>query len=271
MISRCVSLMVVAAGLTTVVNARAADAGGVSDAKAAATAHRFFVYVNVPPTEVLQKLGYDVVPSIYLNVQLGKSVPDTANIKKQLKAFEGKKGVFWLTIRGGDRKNTDEWDRQVVEVFRDLAAEAEKVGVPIAIYPHMGDYILTVRDALRVVKKIDRPNVGISLNLCHELAAGNRDELLKIIDEIAPHLRVVTINGADNDGKPWKTLIMPLGTGSYDVLALLKKLKAVGFRGPIGLQTFGLEKPDPKSAEPPEHLKQSIAAWREYQRKLAAE
>ena len=50
---------------------------------------------------------------------------------------------------------------------------------------------------------------------------GNADEMPQIIDEIAPYLTVVTINGADHKKKDqkmgWDRLIQPLGQGDFDV------------------------------------------------------
>jgi sugar phosphate isomerase/epimerase len=90
------------------------------------------------------------------------------------------------------------------------------------------------------------------------LIDGAEDRIPSLIEEIAPYLFVVTINGADSHpAKPGSGAIQALGKGSYDVRIVLKKLKAVGFRGPIGLQCFGI-KGDPKAV-----LTGSMGAWRE--------
>ena len=47
-----------------------------------------------------------------------------------------------------------------------------------------------------------------------------------------------------------------LGDGKFDLGQFLKELNAAGYRGPIGLQCYGL-KGDPK-----ENLTRSMAAWR---------
>jgi hypothetical protein len=77
----------------------------------------------------------------------------------------------------------------------------------------------------------------------------------------------VTINGADS-GKTkkmdWKRLIQPLGTGTYDLTFLLRVLRSSGYRGPIGLQGYGIK------MEPRQLLKQSMDGWRELQSKVKA-
>ena len=75
---------------------------------------------------------------------------------------------------------------------------------------------------------------------------------------------VVSINGADGKqpGYSWDRLIQPLGRGDYDVCGFLKKLKTAGYKGPIGLQCYGIK------GDPLENLKQSVSAWKEYQAQL---
>jgi sugar phosphate isomerase/epimerase len=127
----------------------------------------------------------------------------------------------------------------------------------IAIYPHVNMWVHRVEDALRVVKKVNRKNVGLTFNLCHALMDGAEDRIPAQLEQIAPHLFIVSINGADSHPvKPgWPQLIQPLGQGSYDVGIVLRKLRAIGFTGPIALQCYNL-KGDPKTL-----LSESIKAW----------
>ena len=73
-----------------------------------------------------------------------------------------------------------------------------------------------------------------------------------------PRLWAVSINGADlQDDKPgWDHYIQPLDKGSFDVGALLTTLKELGYKGPIGLQCYGI------GGDAREHLARSMAAWR---------
>ncbi|MCX7006505.1 MAG: helix-turn-helix domain-containing protein, partial [Kiritimatiellaeota bacterium] len=81
---------------------------------------------------------------------------------------------------------------------------------------------------------------------------------LLLLDEAKPYLFLVTLNGADSH--PAKTAmpnaIQTLGKGTYDMPALLKKLKAIGFKGPIGLQCFNIK------GDPQELLTGSMGAWK---------
>ena len=116
-----------------------------------------------------------------------------------------------------------------------------------------------VEDAVRVAKKVDRKNVGVTFNLCHALLDGAEARIPALIEEAAPYLFVATINGADSGASKMTEvdrIIQPLDKGTYDVGAVLKKLKAAGFGGPIGLQCYNI-KGDPRTLLPG-----SMAAWR---------
>ena len=167
--------------------------------------------------------------------------------------------MIWPNITSKQFKPSDSAaDEIAVTGLRELAALCDANGLRIAIYPHVGMWCHRVEDALRVVKKTDRKNVGLTFNLCHALMDNAEDKIPALLDEIAPHLFCVTINGADSHPpKPaWTQLIQPLDNGSYDVRIVLKKLTVLGYRGPVGLQCYSL-KGDPKTL-----LTGSMAAWK---------
>jgi sugar phosphate isomerase/epimerase len=128
----------------------------------------------------------------------------------------------------------------------------------MAIYPHANMRVHRVEDALRLVKKVDRKNIGLTFNLCHALFDGAEDRVPALLEEVAPHLFLVSINGADSHPaqRGWSQLIQPLGQGSYDVRVVLNKLQALGFTGPIALQCYNLK------GYSKTQLTGSMAAWR---------
>lgn len=79
-----------------------------------------------------------------------------------------------------------------------------------------------------------------------------------------PWLWAVSINGADEfDEKPgWKRYIQPLGQGNFDVGRLLRTLKELGYKGPIGLQCYGI------GGDAREHLARSMTAWQKLSKDL---
>jgi sugar phosphate isomerase/epimerase len=195
--------------------------------------------------------------NLYVWCNPTRKVPYDPKLIKAMKVLEGTGVMLWMTVSG---KTNDE---QAAGVLREIADKAAKHGVKIALYPHLGNYIATTPQAVRLVKKIDRKNVGVTINLCHELRAGNGPKLPEIIKTAAPHLFLVSINGADHKGG-WDKLIRPLGEGEFDVLGFLRNLNNAGYSGPIGLQCYAVK------GDQRENLKRSMATWKEYQRKIAS-
>ena len=110
-------------------------------------------------------------------------------------------------------------------------------------------------------KMVDRPNVGVSFNLTHFLAVKDEANLDQRLREAMPYLELVSINGAEHEGG-WDRLIQPLDRGEFDVFGFLKKLVALGYKGPIGLQCYQV----PGDME--DNLKRSMAAWRKFQERM---
>jgi sugar phosphate isomerase/epimerase len=201
--------------------------------------------------------------STYVACYVDKTPAYDPQFKEAIQELKGTGVILWLTVLGGKYGQEDE---KAAAVVREIADLAEPSGLRVALYPHTGFYVATTADALRVVKKVERKNVGATINLCHELMTDQGPKLDATILETAPHLFLVSINGADvkRPGSSWDRLIQPLGRGDFDVCALLKKLKAAGYRGPIGLQCYAVK------GDSAENLKQSITAWRGYMARLGS-
>lgn len=210
-----------------------------------------------------QEAGLKVF-STYVGCHLDKTPSYDPQFKQCVEELRGTGVILWLTVLGGQRGQEDE---KAVRIVREIADLAAPCGVRVALYPHTGFYVATTADALRLVKQADRPNLGATINLCHELMTDQGPQLDTTIREAAPHLFLVSINGADQKqpGYSWDRLIQPLGRGDFDVAGFLKKLKAAGYRGPIGLQCYAVK------GDAVENLRQSIRAWQEYNARLAAE
>ncbi len=176
--------------------------------------------------------------------------PQFSEVFKQL---AGSKTMLLLTVQG---KSTDKQAARTVQDIADLAAVHE---VKICLYPHYGNFVATARDALRVMKLVDRSNVGLTINLCHELRSGYGNALDQIIKEAGPKIFMASINGAQKEGKDWGELIMPLGLGGFDMTHFLGQLKKVGFTGPIGLQCYNVK------GNQRDNLAHAMGAWHAYQ------
>jgi sugar phosphate isomerase/epimerase len=173
-----------------------------------------------------------------------------------IEALKGRGTVVWVAIQGdgaGVGAGAEERTIQAVDRISDLSSRSN---LRVALYPHYGFYLARFRDVVRVAERVRRSNVGVTFNLCHELRSGFDPEFQQLLDNAIPRLYGVTVNGADRQGKDWSTLIQPLGRGDYDVTELVRTITRAGYRGPFGIQCYGLK------GDPGVYLKQSMAAWR---------
>jgi len=177
-------------------------------------------------------------------------------MESAIEALKGRGTVVWVAIQGGDAgggAGAEERAIQAVDRISDLASQSN---LRVALYPHYGFYLARFRDVVRLAERAGRSNVGVTFNLCHELRSGFDPEFPRLLDKAMPRLYAVTINGADRQGRDWGTLIQPLGRGDYDVTGLVRSITKAGYRGPFGIQCYGLK------GDPGVYLKQSMAAWR---------
>ncbi len=197
---------------------------------------------------------------VYLRVNIAPdATPYDPRIEESLPLLKGRDTMLALLISGGPPSDPA-GDARAVELVQAIADPAAGAGVRVALYPHSGEWLERVEDAIRVVQKVDRPNVGAMFNLCHWLKVDDEDNLQPLLTSVLPYLFAVSIHGADTATEihagtgNW---IQPLDSGSFDVSALLDLLRDLGYRGPIGLQCYGI----PGDAR--DHLTRSMAAWRE--------
>lgn len=231
--------------------------------------------------DTLKKLGYDGISYNYTNpadfqkklsacTAAGVAIhavyvysfvdqPDKAydpGVKEVIRMLKGTDTIIWLTLRNGKAKTMD---TQAASIVRDIATQANEAGLKVSLYPHAGFYVATAEDAVRVAKAVNMPNVGVTINLCHELFAGNANRLDEVVRAAGPHLNLVSINGASpiagKGPKAWDTL--PIGSGTFDVDGFLKLIKATGYRGPVGHQFYNVP------GEDREKLDRAIRSWRD--------
>jgi hydroxypyruvate isomerase len=144
---------------------------------------------------------------------------------------------------------------EVIDSIRQTAEMASRLKIRVVLYPHFGNAVATMPQAIELVEKVNHPNLGIMFNLCHFLKSEKAEDLEAILTKAAPHLFSVSTNGADSDGKNWDTLIQTLDKGNFPQQRLLGALKKLHYKGPVCLQCYAV-KGDKKS-----NLKQSIDAW----------
>ena len=160
--------------------------------------------------------------STYVEGKVGPDGPKLdPGLKTAIEQLKGRDTILWLYITG---KADD--DAQAVTLVQQAADMAKPAGLRVVLYPHVGFYVATIEDALRVREKAARDNVGVALNLCHFLKADKAENLEKAVKAAGPHLWLVSINGADRDGTDWNALIQTLDRGTFDVAAFLRDARS---------------------------------------------
>ncbi|MCB1125922.1 MAG: TIM barrel protein, partial [Verrucomicrobiae bacterium] len=180
----------------------------------------------------------------------------------------GRDAVLWVNLTSRSHPvSSPEGDAEAVRLVNQLAEHADRLQAQVVLYPHAGSWLERTADATRLARKINRPNVGTSFNLCHFLKVEEEATLEAGLRDAAPWLRVVSLNGAESGrrGGTWQELIQPLGRGSFDNLRLLGALRDISYRGPIGFQGYGI------GGEAEVNLRETMGAWRDLNTRLAAE
>jgi sugar phosphate isomerase/epimerase len=236
---------------------------------------------------MLKDLGYDGVGHIWLDkvaerlktmddaglklyqitmtvdVTPGKAPYDAAKFKEVLALVKGR-GMQFDLLMNGLKPSDPTGDAHGVEILRAMSDLAKDSGAQLLLYPHQSSWIERIEDSVRVADKVDRPNVGVMFNVCHWLRVDKQRDYRPLLEKAMPRLWAISINGADvQDDKPgWEHYIQPLGKGTFDMEKFLRTLKELGYKGPIGLQCYGI------GGDTREHLAQSMEAWKRLSKAL---
>jgi sugar phosphate isomerase/epimerase len=209
---------------------------------------------DIPELLAVHKARGMRVLGIYTGMNISDAKPGyDPGLPEAIRQLKGSGALVTFTVNGKAANGDD----VAVPVIREVADMAAQAGLKVALYPHFGFHVARTEDALRVIEKVGRPNLGIVFNLCHWLKSGDEANLNLRLKEAMPHLLMVSINGADHEGD-WDRLIQPLDRGAFDVRGFLKTLQATGYKGPIGLQCYKV----PGDRE--ENLTRSMKAWRAF-------
>ena len=203
------------------------------------------------------------VAQIYFQINLSQNPPFDQNLEKVLPCLKGGKTQLALLIYGG-KPSDESLDDKAFDIIRDIVRIAESNDVKVVLYPHVGAWNETVADNVRMAKRFPEKNVGVMFNLCHWVAIDKSENLRKTLELAMPYLACITINGTDTpeeiqsraDRAGW---LQPLDAGSFDQKMLMTLFDELGYRGPVGLQCYGI----PGDAKV--HLERSMKKWRDLQ------
>jgi sugar phosphate isomerase/epimerase len=211
----------------------------------------------------LDAAGIDVF-MFYTPVNLAPGKPPfDPRIHEAIRKLKGRPVTICVLLQGlppGDPRGME----PAVAALRKLGDVAAEAGLRVSIYHHVNDWTESLPFALKVVEKLDHPQVGVNFNLCHWLKVEGKKDYRPVIRENTKRIFVVTINGAQLGTNQWTGgLIQPLDRGDFDNRELLAAFRDAGYRGPVGLMCYGI----PGDAR--EHLERSMKVWKTWQAEWA--
>lgn len=121
----------------------------------------------------------------------------------------------------------------LVQSLRTIADHAQAGGIRVGIEhmePRQGEYIITPDQANRLVRDIDRPNVGTVLDAAHIPWGEDEPSFAARLE----HLIHVHLSDADES-----RLHLPLGHGTRNLTPVLAALR--GYRGAMALEGYSIE------------------------------
>jgi sugar phosphate isomerase/epimerase len=145
-----------------------------------------------------------------------------------------------------------------LKVMRDSAAYAHDKGIRLAMKPH-GGISGASDEILRVIKQVNHPNFSIWYDAGNIIYYTGKDP----IAELEPIAKYVTGFCAKDCGEPKGEVMIQFGTGKVDFAAVFKKLKSVGFNGPLMVECC-------KIGQTPEETASYASANREFLEKVLA-
>ncbi|MDG2223575.1 MAG: TIM barrel protein [Rubripirellula sp.] len=188
-----------------------------------------------------EKAGSKVL-SVYLDVG------ETPLTRELVQPLANRDALIEITIRKLTPKT--------VQAVRETAEMASQLNIRVALYPHHGNAIATMPQAMELIQKVGHPNLGVIFNLCHFLKNEKVEDLEVVLKTAGSRLFAVSTCGANSAGEDWGQLIKPLNQGDFPQTRLMRTLKKLDFQGPVGLQCYGV--PGDKR----KNLIDSMAAWK---------
>ena len=138
---------------------------------------------------------------------------------------------LWVMVPDPAGKDISEQLRDAVKQLTPVVEASAKAGCKLSLYNH-GGWAGDLTHLVYLVLNIGRPHVGVVYNLHH----GHADLPHMMLANLGDHvpLHAVNLNGTHPRGDLTGRKIEILGDGPED-FRLLGRLRAGGFRGPIGI------------------------------------
>jgi len=137
---------------------------------------------------------------------------------------------------GGSSAGANEADWAIIaEVLGEICALAAPYHVTFALETHDGHLHDTTAGTLRLLDAVNRPNLGVNLDIYNLVARGEAP--LWALEQLWPWLRIVHLKNVRTiDGAPQPC---GLAEGEMDYVPFLRALAARGYEGYVSIEWFG--------------------------------
>ena len=193
---------------------------------------------------LLKQLDANKLRAVSIFVMLDVSKPEQIDAKwlDTMQLLQGRGTIIDLAFIGSgeyDKPSAARADSRATDLIKRVCDTGSALGLPVSLYPHTNFWMERVEDAIRLMMRINRPDLGITFNLHHWLATDG-EHLEHRLDLALPRLFEVTLNGATKHDHR-NADIHPLDTGTYDLFPALCLLARKGYAGPMTLQQWAVK------------------------------
>lgn len=164
----------------------------------------------------------------------------TTDRQRLVKVFEvaNALGIRIVNIGSGGTAGDEESTKQAIAHIADLAAEAKRHRVTLAVKPHVGQAIFDAATALRLTAQVPDDALGLNFDPSHLFRA---DEDPALVAQ-SWGARIVTVHFRDCASReravgPPETQVP--GRGSVPLPGVLRALYDAGHTGPLNLEVIG--------------------------------
>jgi sugar phosphate isomerase/epimerase len=178
--------------------------------------------------------------------------PPEPELLDALRLLRGRRTCIELCLNSQQLKPSDSaGDPLALDWLKRVADAVADEGLAVSVYPHRGSWSERVEDGIRLSRAAARVNIGTNFNLVHWRWVQSHQTLDQLLANARPFLKTVTINGMQQD------TIVSLADGDFDVAGFMSAVKRAGYRGPVGLQGYGI------AGTSRAHLARSMTRWHE--------
>ncbi|MFC5650602.1 sugar phosphate isomerase/epimerase family protein [Paenibacillus solisilvae] len=180
---------------------------------------------------------------VVLDLTLPKDHPNVKRIMSMLEGLRGCSRVELALTMGdsGIAPSDPKGDPPALERLSELLVAAERNQIQLSLYHHVFFWLERWEDALRLVKQLNHPLLGITFSAFHWFAVDGKNPDIALSD-CAPYLHAVNLCGSrkqyESAGLP--ASIECVDSGELDIFNVLGVLKRKGYTGYIGFQGYGM-------------------------------